>query len=333
MQTVTSRRRPSELEWEFVEPDPNPVPDTGPLVDPAPGTTTSPARRTAVAALVVLAVVGPFAGLVIGRASVGSGVDGPPVAVGDPASVPSAASAPLVPPGAIDPAVDGLALRLTSEDGRFQAWSEPLAEGETIYAPGGRSETTLVVRDSLDGSTETFTYRRNLEPEAFSPDGSTLYVIDHRPATDPEVYRVTAADLRTGALREVIGPLKTPLTEEMRGEGRQQVWAPDGTQLYTLYVRQTHVHVDGTEPHIAVAGEDAFVHVLDVRHEWALCLELPPGFGMGPDGSTDIMVSNDGDTITVVDHHIGQRVDIHRLPAQGGMFAEFEVGSPTLIGR
>ena len=196
------------------------------------------------------------------------------------------------------------------------------------------------MRDKLSGKVELMTLPRNLEPEAFSSDGRTLFTIDHRPAADPEMYRVSALDLRTRVVRDVIGPWKQPLIEEMRGEGRQQVWAPEGGQLFTLYVRQTHVHVEGEHdhpggdrPHTDVAGTDAFVHVLDVDAGWALCLELPVGFGLGPTGSTDIMVTDGGETVTVVDHHIGQRVDIVREPRRDGLRADFTVGAPTLAGR
>ena len=271
-------------------------------------------RRAAVVVVTIMAIFGPIVGLMIGRASTNP-TGGP---LGD---VPTRATRPAEParPAAaqavdIEVALDGLERRLTSQDGRWEAWAEPLADGATIYAPGGRASTTFVVRDKLDGSTRSFTFDRNLEPEAFSSDGRTLFTIDHRPALDPEIYRVTAVDLDQQVIREVIGPGKVPLVEEMRGEGRQQVWAPDDGQLYTLYVRQLHVHpgLDDVLPDDHAAGEatDAFVHVLDVDNEWALCLELPAGFGLGPDGTTDIFVTDGGHIITVVDHAIGQRIDI-----------------------
>ena len=327
MTTLIHDRDAGELEWELVGAEPPP---------PA-----EPPRSRRVGLLAVLAIVGPLAGLAFGRASASPASIDEPARVAE-ASVPAAIDIdPLsVAAATTDDALDDLELRLTSQDGRWEAWAEPLPEGATMYAPGGRTSTTIAVRDKLSGKIELMTLPRNLEPEAFSSDGRTLFTIDHRPAAEPEIYRVSALDLRTRTVRDVIGPWKQPLIEEMRGEGRQQVWAPEGGQLFTLYVRQTHVHVDGDHdhpggagPHVDVAGTDAFVHVLDVDAGWALCLELPPGFGLGPAGSTDIMVTDGGAMVTVVDHHIGQRVDIAREAQRDGLRADFTVSAPTLVGR
>lgn len=325
---LTRHRGVADLDWELVGAAPPPEP---------------PPPRRRVGLLAVLAIVGPLGGLALGRASVPTAEPvepaAPAVATAVEARPVDLNQSPARVTDATPEALDGLELRLTSLDGRWEAWAEPLPDGATIYAPGGRTSTTLAVRDKLSGKVEIVTMARNLEPEAFSSDGRTLFTIDHRPAAEPEIYRVTALDLRTRVVRDVIGPWKQPLIEEMRGEGRQQVWAPEGGQLFTLYVRQTHVHVDGTHdhpggdgPHIDGAGTDAFVHVLDVDAGWALCLELAAGFGLGPAGTTDIFVTDDGETVTVVDHHIGQRVDIAREPARSGLRADFTVGAPTLAG-
>ncbi|MEM9464881.1 MAG: hypothetical protein AAGA90_05895 [Actinomycetota bacterium] len=316
-----------------ISPERNPV-DVEPIdrdITPnAASETTAPTRqRAAVVLVTIMAVFGPIVGLVLGRASAGNPSIGAPERELDAVAQTVDPTSPT-PARAIDVdvALDGLDRRLTSQDGRWEVWAEPLADGATIYAPGGRATTTFVVRDKLDGSTRSFTFDRNLEPEAFSSDGATLFTIDHRPALDPEIYRVTAVDLDERVIREVIGPNKSPLIEEMRGEGRQQVWAPDDGQLYTLYVRQLHVHPElGSVPHDDHANgdpTDAFIHVLDVDNEWALCLELPAGFGLGPDGTTDIFIDDGGDTITVVDHTIGQRIDV--AVERNGRTSTYEIG-------
>lgn len=213
---------------------------------------------------------------------------------------------------------DGLELRLTSNDGRHQAYADPLPDGASIYAPGGRRESTITIRDQLTDTTRTMVLERNLEPEAFSPDGATLFAIDHRPANDPVAYRVSTVDIAAGTVTETLGPRKVPLVDEMRGSGRQQVWSPHGDQLYTLYIRQYHDHAvvgeDGAHDHDEVHATDAFVHVLDVADDWALCVELPSGFGLGPTGTTGIMIDAQGTTITVVDHALGAKVEVTRLP-------------------
>ena len=71
-------------------------------------------------------------------------------------------------------------IRLTSNDGRRQAWA-PHSPPRSIHEPGGRTESTIIVRDQLTDETRSMTLQRNLEPEAFSPDGQTLFAIDIDP--------------------------------------------------------------------------------------------------------------------------------------------------------
>ena len=233
------------------------------------------------------------------------------------ASVPTTPAAPEV--------------RITSNDGRYQALANPLPDGASIYAPGGRTESTIAVRDQLTGQTQTMTLDRNLEPEAFSPDGQTLFAIDHRPAEDPVAYRVSTIDLDTATITETLGPLKTELVEEMRGSGRQQVWSPRGDQLYTLYIRQYHDHghvEPGASAHNhSVNQTAAFVHVLDVATNWALCVDLPEGFGLGPPDTTAIMIDETGTTITVVDHALGSMVEVTRLRDTAARIGQFMVSN------
>ncbi len=224
----------------------------------------------------------------------------------------------------------GLEHRLTSPDGRWAASADPLSPGASIYEPGGRATTTIEVEDRLTGETVTHTYPANLEPEAFSTDGTTLYVIDHRPAADPDHYRVMGITLSDGKRFEVTTPDKNPVDEDMRGTGRQQLLSPDGTQLYTLYVRQYHAHDrdDGGARDHDLPPEAAFVHVLNLEVGWAICLDLPAGFGLGPPGSTSLVLGADGYAITVVDHHLGQRVDITRTGDAGNGLGGFEILEP-----
>jgi WD40 repeat protein len=93
----------------------------------------------------------------------------------------------------------------------------------------------------------------------------------------------------------------------MNGVGRRQIWSPDGTRLYTLYIRQTHHHLpDGTEHATGAPGTDGFVHVLDLTDEWAFCLDLPSTFGGGDLATTALAVAPDGKTIAVADLSAGQ---------------------------
>ncbi|MEM7140323.1 MAG: hypothetical protein AAF548_04760 [Actinomycetota bacterium] len=268
------------------------------------------------------------------------------------AALPVAGAAPFVLDRIDASTATGQELRITSNNGRFQAFADPLPDGASIYAPGPRSSSTITVRDQLDGTSTRLTIDRNLEPEAFSSDGSTLFAIDHRPAHAPEIYRVSTIDVASGEIEETLGPRKVAPIEEMRGDGRQQVWSPLGDQLYTLYIRQWHDHrahehrahehrapehsdhqhsaPEHSAPadHSEVHFTDAFVHVLDVENDWALCVELPDGIGLGPRGSTAIMIDATGTTVTVVDHAIGSLVQVTRLPTEGS----YRVGPLSPIG-
>ena len=293
--------------------------------------------------------------LVAACASCSSPNDGPNPEVGDPSDVasvvdalstPSAygviAAPPLptaVPSTVFDPArdiadVDGSTV-VTAEGGlvRFVSgasvppWFE-VGLGAELRAVSGNGEHaalfersagwSLITVISAAGSAEDRKEYRLpglVEPEAFSTDGSTLFVIDHQVASTAGAYRVRPLDLATGELATILGPTKVPFDDDMNGVGRRQVWSPDGTRLYTLYIRQTHHHHDaestdgGGEPSHGGHGEegtDGFVHVLDLDEEWAFCLDLPEEFGGGSLDSTALAVSPLGDVVAVADFAAGQ---------------------------
>jgi len=197
----------------------------------------------------------------------------------------------------------------------------PDAELRAVSAAGTRAalfeqtddRSLITVVDRTDGAPVTREYELPglVEPEAFSTDGSVLYVIDHQVAASPGAYRVRPLDLATGRLETALGPNKVPLEEDMNGIGRQQVWSPDGTRLYTLYIRQTDHYHEAEQAGPASrfgggAGTDGFVHVLDLDEEWAFCLDLPPEFGRGDLETTALAVSPDGKTVAVADATAGQ---------------------------
>lgn len=189
-------------------------------------------------------------------------------------------------------------LRVVSADGGLAALFERTSSTSRI---------TVIDRVSGEDATRIYELPGLVEPEAFSTDGSILYVIDHQIAAVPGAYRVRPLDLATGRLDSILGPSKVPLTEDMNGRGRRQVWSPDGTRLYTLYIRQTHHHHAASQGHThGEPGTDAFVHVLDLDDEWAFCLDLPAAFGGGDLATTAMAVSPDGSTIAVADHSAGQ---------------------------
>ena len=60
-------------------------------------------------------------------------------------------------------------LRITSNNGRFEAWADPLPDGASIYAPGPRTRSTIAVRN---GSSSCSTASSKARPTASRSDDS-----------------------------------------------------------------------------------------------------------------------------------------------------------------
>jgi DNA-binding beta-propeller fold protein YncE len=201
-----------------------------------------------------------------------------------------------------------------SGSGRLLALTEPRGEGATPWLPSARSTTRLAVVDSEDADPmRTFQLRGNFEPEAFAANDRQLFMIEYIPAMAPDRYRVRRLNLKTGAVRP-IGRTKLSAPEQMRGTGRMQVLAPDGNQLYTLYTQQGPNYAHG-EPEHHSPDQNAFVHVLNLRHGWAHCIDLAMPFGMGSATASALDVSEDGRNVFVADWTNGAlaRIDTQRL--------------------
>lgn len=177
--------------------------------------------------------------------------------------------------------VDGwLRTKIVSNDGSMVALS-PMRER---FYRDGRTETRLIVTG--DGATtRDLRLAGNYEPEAFSTDGNSLFVIKYMPARNPSSYQVRRLDLVSEKVEGVYTP-DAHLQERMGGTARVQVASPDGTRLYTLY---TLMGNDG-ERH-------AFVHVLALDELWAHCIDLPDGFTDSAESATALAVSPDGATL------------------------------------
>jgi hypothetical protein len=151
----------------------------------------------------------------------------------------------------------------------------------------------------------------NYEPDAIRTDGAGLFVLDWLPAKAPDRYRVRVVDLATGAPGPLYTRDKVPVPagaeEEMRGEGRQAVFAPGAQTLYTLYTHQPdHVHTRDLLAGRRDADVHAFVHTLDLQIGWAYCLDLPAPFGDGPAAGHTIAISPDGLRLFVADRTSGR---------------------------
>jgi hypothetical protein len=164
------------------------------------------------------------------------------------------------------------------------------------WVPQPRARSHIVVAHP-DGSDEPqrFALTGNFEPEAFSPDGETLFMLQYRPALAPTSYRVIALYLETGRHWALIGPDKQPV-ENMTATRLVRVASPDGSYLYTLYTNQRPSYL--SEPTTPVdpdeQDERAFVHTVDLRNGFAVCIELPDRFGSVPQEDSAVAISPDG---------------------------------------
>jgi DNA-binding beta-propeller fold protein YncE len=183
-----------------------------------------------------------------------------------------------------------------------------LVEGPdaSAYRPAGRTSTTIVVVGAT-GEQHRVTLPGCVEPEAFSADRGTLFVLDYLPPEKPDRYRVRALDLGSGTLNPLLTRVKAVVPagaeETMRGEGRQAVYDPGRALLYTLYTHQAdHEHTrDLVGARDGKPDVHAFVHTLHLREGWAYCIDLPAPFGTGPADGHAIARSASGSMVYVVD--------------------------------
>jgi hypothetical protein len=177
------------------------------------------------------------------------------------------------------------------------------APGGDRYRPVGRSATTILIANA-DGVQHCLELSGNYEPDAFAREGTGLFVLEWLPPTAPDRYRVRLVDLASGKFTEMLTREKQPVPlgkeEQMRGLGRQAVYAPAGQTLYTLYTQQPGGADRGWQTESA-----GFVHTLDTTVGWAYCLDLPEPFGTGPNEAHTIALTPTGRQLLVADLSTG----------------------------
>ncbi len=217
-----------------------------------------------------------------------------------------AATGDLIAARTVRGAVD---VRAVSASGERVALMQPLRPGYDAWTPVPRSTTTLLVADpSTSDRPVRYRLTGNFEPEAFSTDGTALFLVQYLPAETPTVYRVTELSLASGKVRPAIGPFKGP-AEPMPGTRLEQVPAVDGSKLFTLYTSDR----PGFAPHDAPVPANAivsFVHVLSLESGWAHCVGLPKQLWHQPASAEAMAASPDGATLYVVDADKGLVVTI-----------------------
>ena len=153
-----------------------------------------------------------------------------------------------VPAVALDGAPTGL-----SHDGSTLALIKP----RVSYF---RKTTEVMVLETgrLTGEPGRITLDGDFSLDGLSPDGKTLFLIEHTDRRDPGAYQVRSYDIDAQQLDPdpILDSEEEP--DEMRGQPQTRVTSADGRWEYTLY--------DG--------GEHPFIHALDVVEAATVCIDL-----------------------------------------------------------
>jgi hypothetical protein len=201
-------------------------------------------------------------------------------------------------------------IRAVSPSGGALALMPPKEGVSGLYEPEPREQTLITVVNSDSGEIRSFRLEGNFEPEIFSLDQNTLFLLEFEPALAPQHYYVRQLDVITGQLKDEYTP-EVSIEPAMRGHARAQVISPQGDFLYTLYsVAQ------GEDPVINHHLEDSpnywsFVHVISLGEAWSHCIFLPAPMGVSGSGQMGLGISPDGDVLNVMDGDSGRAAQIH----------------------
>jgi hypothetical protein len=98
--------------------------------------------------------------------------------------------------------------------------------------------------------------------DALSADGQTLYLVEHISANDALRYRVRAYDVSASRLLKKMVTDKRRWQSVMTGVPMARAWSLDKRWAFTMYG----------------GGSTPFVHSLDTRNAYAVCIDLPQRF-------------------------------------------------------
>jgi hypothetical protein len=120
--------------------------------------------------------------------------------------------------------------------------------------------------------------RGDFSVDALSPDGRKLYLIEHVSAQDAIRYRVRAYDLAAGRLLEKMVTDKRRWQSVMQGVPLARASTSGGRWAFTLYG----------------GGAHPFVHSLDTREAYAVCIDLPQSWARSDFAAVRMRVEGDG---------------------------------------
>jgi hypothetical protein len=217
--------------------------------------------------------------------------------------------------------VDGkLEIRAVSPFGGSVALMTRRPKTADLYVPEPRDHTSINVVWADGREPRTYTLEGNFEPETFSTDEETLFLLEFYPPSDPDRYFVRQLDLASGEITSVETAdqeLGIELNPEMRGHARAQAIAPDGSFLFSLYTigkGEAPVH----DPEDPETDRWAFVHTLNLKEKWSHCIFLPVPFGTKAEGAMSLGISGDGEHLFVIDAATERvaRIDAQRLEVE-----------------
>jgi DNA-binding beta-propeller fold protein YncE len=139
-----------------------------------------------------------------------------------------------------------------SADGRTIVLVEP-----ATAAADGVSRFAILSR-TFDAKPRFVELKGSFDFDALSPDGATLYVVEHLAGPPEGHYQVRAVDTASGTLRDGVVVDKRTVDEAMAGYPIAQLRRADGL-VFTLYR----------------GAEHPFIHALSTMDGWALCIDLP----------------------------------------------------------
>jgi hypothetical protein len=196
-----------------------------------------------------------------------------------------------------------LEIRAVSPFGGAAALMKPRPDTADLYVPEPRLYTPIDVVWQDGREPQSYMLEGNFEPETFSTDDETLFLLEFYPPTEPDRYFVRQLDLASGEITPVETPdqeLGIELNPEMRGHARAQAMAPDGSFLFSLYTigkGEEPVH----DPNDPDTDRWAFVHTLNLDEKWSHCIFLPLPFGTKSETALSLGISGDGKHLFVVD--------------------------------
>ena len=232
-----------------------------------------------------------------------------------------------------------LEIRAVSPLGGAVALMAPRPDTADLYVPEPRETTSINVVWSDGRQARNYSLRGNYEPETFSTDEKTLFLLEFFPAPAPDRYFVRQLDLETGEVSHVTTPDQEQgieLNPEMRGHARAQAMAPDGSFLFSLYTiaaGEAPVH----DPSAPQEDRWAFVHTLNLKEKWSHCIFLPLPFGTAAESALSLGMATDGSDLFVIDagtEHVA-RIDarnlyverVEKIPGLG-----YPTGRPVAVG-